>query len=169
MLAWCAWTREPAGALLPGWTRVRNDAAGFTLSVPPGWTARGSGRSSTLLRSRGGALAVAGAADRSNDGAHDAPVTYVQRTVRNLPGYRRLRIGRPVPVPGLRYPAAGVAATGTFARTGVRQAIALYALHRPGRVTYTVAVFRSAAIPVARSAPYVAVILRSFRARPPQV
>jgi hypothetical protein len=70
---------------------------------------------------------------------------------------------------GPSLPGGEVSATGTFARTGVRQAIAFYALQRPGRVTYTVAVFRSAATPVGRYAPYVAAMLRSLRARPPQV
>jgi hypothetical protein len=69
----------------------------------------------------------------------------------------------------LRYPAARSTATGTFSRTRVRQAITLYALRRPGIVTYTVAVFRSAAIPAARYAPYLQVLLRSFRGRPARV
>jgi hypothetical protein len=62
-----------------------------------------------------------------------------------------------------------VTAIGTFRRTRVRQAITLYALHRPGRVTYTLAVFRSAAIPAARYEPYLQLLLRSFRAQPAQV
>jgi len=51
----------------------------------------------------------------------------------------------------------------------VRQAITLYALHRPGSVTYTVAVFRSAATRATRYAPFLGVVVRSFRARAPQV
>ena len=60
-------------------------------------------------------------------------------------------------------------ATGVFRRTRVRQAITLYALHRPDAVTYTLAVFRSAATPARRYAPYLGTLLRSFRGRPPQV
>ena len=89
--------------------------------------------------------------------------------MRSLAGYRDLRAGRAVAVQGLHYPAAKVTAIGTFRRTRVRQAITLYALHRPGRVTYTLAVFRSAAIPAARYAPYLQVLLRSFRGQPAQV
>jgi hypothetical protein len=157
---------DPPAPLLRGWSRLVNDAAGFSLSLPPGWTSRGSTGASTLLRSRDRALAVAVSADRSRDGAGDPPTAYVDRTVRSLPGYRGLRAGRAVTVPGLRYPAAKVTAIGTFTRTRVRQAITLYALHRPGLVTYTLAVFRSAAIPAARYAPYLQVMLRSFRGRP---
>jgi hypothetical protein len=157
---------DPPAALLRGWTRLVNDTAGFSLSLPPGWTSRGSTGGSTLLRSRDRALAVAVSADRSHDGAADPPTTYLDRTVRNLSGYRGLRAGHAATMRGLHYPAARVTAIGTFTRTRVRQAITLYALHRAGRVTYTLAVFRSAAIPAARYAPYLQVMLRSFRARP---
>jgi hypothetical protein len=160
---------DPPAAALPGWSRLVNGAAGFSLSLPPGWTSRGSTGGSTLLRSRDRALAVAVSADRSRDGAGDPPTTYLDRTVRSLAGYRDLRAGRAVAVQGLHYPAAKVTAIGTFRRTRVRQAITLYALHRPGRVTYTLAVFRSAAIPAARYAPYLQVLLRSFRGQPAQV
>jgi hypothetical protein len=162
-------TADPPVAPLPGWTRLINDTAGFSLSLPPGWTTRQSGEGSTLIRSADRALALAVSADRSNDGAADPPATYVERTARHLNGYRNLRVGRAVPVPGLRYPAARLTATGTFTRTRVRQAITLYALHRPGIVTYTLAVFRSAAIPASRYEPYVRAVLRSFRGRPARV
>jgi hypothetical protein len=140
-------------------------AGGFSLSLPPGWTT-GRSAGSALIRSRDRALAVAVSADRSSDGKADPPAMYLESTVRHLSGYRDLRAGRARPMPGLRYPAARVSATGTFTRTRVRQAITLYALHRPGIVTYTLAVFRSAAIPAARYQPYLEVILRSFRGRP---
>jgi hypothetical protein len=160
---------DPPAAAPPGWSRVVNGTAGFSMSLPPGWTARGSGNGSTLVRSHDGALAVAVSADRSNDGTRDTPTTYLRRTLHSLSGYRNLRAGRSAGARGLRYPAAQVEATGTFARTRVRQAITLYALHRPGRVTYTVSVFRSAATRAARYAPFVGGVLRSFRARPPRV
>jgi hypothetical protein len=162
-------TTDPPAVALRGWTRLINDTAGFSLSLPPGWTTRRSGEGSTLIRSTDRALAVAVSADRGDDGTRDPPTTYLERTVRHLTGYRNLRPGRAVPVRGLRYPAARSTATGTFSRTRVRQAITLYALHRPGIVTYTVAVFRSAAIPAARYAPYLQVLLRSFRGRPARV
>jgi hypothetical protein len=158
-------TADAPAAPPRGWTRVINTAAGFSLSLPPGWTTRRSG-AGTLIRSKDRALALAVSADRSGDGTNDPPAIYLERTVRHLSGYRDLRAGRAVAVPGLRYPAARLTATGTFTRTRVRQAITLYALHRPGIVTYPLAVFRSAAIPAARYEPYLQLILRSFRGRP---
>ncbi len=160
---------DPPAAALPGWSRLVNGTAGFSLSLPPGWTSHGAAGGSTLVRSTDRALAVAVSADRSDDGAGDPPTTYLDRTVRNLAGYRGLRAGRAVALRGLRYPAAQVTATGTFTRTRVRQAITLYALHRPGRVTYTLAVFRSAVTPAARYGPYLQIVLRSFRGRPARV
>jgi hypothetical protein len=107
--------------------------------------------------------------DLTGLGGELAVLAGTERTVRRLSGYRNLRFGRGVPMPGLRYPAARLTATGTFARTHVRQAITLYALQRPGVVTYTVAVLRSAAISAGRYAPYLRVVLRSFRGRPARV
>ena len=159
-------TTDPPAAVLRGWTRLINGTAGFSLSLPPGWTTRRSGDGSTLVRSKDRALAVAVSADRGGDGVNDSATTYLKRTLRNLHGYRDLRSEGAAPMRGLRYPAARLTATGTFARTRVRQAITLYALHRPGIVTYTLAVFRSAATPAARYAPYLRVVLRSFRGRP---
>src|SRR5207249_532623 len=95
----------------PGWSRIVNGTAGFSLSLPPGWTTRGSRNGSTLVRSSDRALAVAVSADRSDDGTRDLPTTYLQRTVRSLSGYRNLRANQPRPVPGLRYSAARVEAS----------------------------------------------------------
>ena len=159
-------TTDPPARVLRGWKRLINHTAGFSLSLPPGWTTRRSGEGSTLVRSKDRALAVAVSADRSGDGVNDSAKTYLERTLRNLHGYRHLRSGGAAPVRGLRYPAARLTATGTFARTRVRQAITLYALHRPGLAIYTLAVFRSAATPAARYDPYLRVVLRSFRGRP---
>jgi hypothetical protein len=164
-------TRETADAPATsprGWSRLVNDAAGFSLSLPPGWAARRSHGGSSLIRSTDRALAVSISADRSDDGAKNAPAAYVGRTVRSLRGYGDLRAGRATAVPGLRYPAASVSATGTFQQTRVRQAITLYTLQRPGLVTYTLAIFRSARTPASRYAPYLQGLLRSFRGRPAQ-
>lgn len=159
---------DPPAAVPHGWSRVLNDPSGFSLSLPPGWTAHRSGTGGTLIRSKDRALAVAVSADRSGDGARDAPGTYLERTARSLPGYGNLRVGPAAPLAGLPYPTARLTASGTFRRTKVAQAITLYAFHRPGRVTYALVVFRSAPIPAARYARYVRLLVRSFRARPPQ-
>src|SRR5256885_1577423 len=96
-------TADPPAPPLPGWSRLVNDTAGFSLSLPPGWRATRSSAGSSLIRSTDRALAVAVSADRSHDGEGDPPATYLDRTVRNLPGYRDLRAGRAVG----RAPASG--------------------------------------------------------------
>ncbi|HVE67811.1 MAG TPA: hypothetical protein VNB64_04445, partial [Solirubrobacteraceae bacterium] len=54
---------DRTGSLPAGWTRVVNRRAGFSLGIPPGWTARGA-RGATLVRSGDRLLAVSIAADR---------------------------------------------------------------------------------------------------------
>src|SRR6266516_3798805 len=60
-------TSDRRPPLPPGWRRVVNPTAGFSVGIPPGWTARG-GHGATLVRSRDRALAVSIAADRSQQG-----------------------------------------------------------------------------------------------------
>lgn len=160
---------DPPARPLPGWRTLVNDRGGFSLSLPPGWSARSAGDGSTLVRSSDRALALSISADRSDDGARDRPQVYLDRTAAHLGGYRDLRIPPARPLAGLRYPAARAAGTGVYTRTGVRQALVLYALHRPDQVTYTLLAFRSAAVPAARYAALLPEVLRSFRARPAQV
>jgi hypothetical protein len=146
---------------------VVNRRAGFSLGIPPGWTARGA-RGATLVRSGDRLLAVSITADRSPDGRDLPPELYVRRTARGLAGYRALKLGRPRPVRGARYPGASVAATGTFVRTGVRQAIRVTALRRRGQVTYSLLVFRTARAPGAVYAPAIVGMVRTFRGAPPE-
>jgi hypothetical protein len=155
---------DPAARLPSGWQRVVNRRAGFTVGIPPGWTARGA-RGATLVRSGDRLLAVSISADRSPEGQDLRPTAYVERLVKALPGYRRLRPGRPRPVSVAHYPGAFVFATGTFARTRVAQAIQAVALQRRGQVTYTLLFFRTARAPGALYRPAVAGMLRTFRAR----
>jgi len=149
----------------PGWTRVSNARSGFTLALPPGWTARGA-RGSTLIRSADGALGAAVSSDRSADGERQPLPAYVRATLTGLPGYRGLRTRDPVSVKGARYLTVRATGTGTFARTGVRQAITLYAIRRPGQVTYTLLFFRSAQAPGGVYAPAITTLVGSFRAMP---
>jgi hypothetical protein len=153
--------------LPPGWRLVVNPRAGFTLGLPPGWTAEGA-RGSTLVRSGDRLLAVSIGADRSSDGRNLPPATYARRTATQLPGYRGLRVGRPRALRGARYPAAEVSATGTFARTRVRQAIRVVAMRRNRQVTYSLLVFRTARAPESLYRAAIAGMIRTFRARPPQ-
>jgi hypothetical protein len=147
---------------------VVNPRAGFSLGIPPGWTASGA-RGATLVRSGDRLLAVSITADRSPEGRELPPELYVRRIARGLAGYRGLRTGRPRPVRGGRYPGALVDATGTFARTRVRQAIRVIALRRRGQVTYSLLFFRTARAPARLYGAAMAGMVRTFRGAPPQV
>jgi hypothetical protein len=154
-------------ARLPhGWKRLVNRHAGFSVGIPPGWKARGA-RGATLVRSGDHLLAVSIAADRSSEGRDLRPTNYAERLAEALPGYRKLKVGRPVPVPRAHYPGASVTATGTFARTRVRQAIRAVALQRRGQVTYGLVFFRTARSPAALYRPAITGMIRTFRARAP--
>ncbi len=153
------------GPLPRGWTRVVNRRAGFSLGIPPGWKARGA-RGATLVRSGDRLLAVSIAADRSADGRDLPADVYVRRTANSLEGYRALRVGRPQPLRGARYPGSTVSARGVFARTSLRQAIRVTALRRRGRVTFTLIFFRTARAPAARYRAATRGMVRTFRAGP---
>lgn len=149
------------------WRRVVNVRAGFSVGIPPGWTAKGA-TDTTLIRSRDRALVVAISADRSDGGREASPEAYAERIATSLPGYRGLLTGKTERVRTARYPTASVTASGSLARTGVRQAITIFAVSRPHRVMYTIAVSRSASTPASRYAPYLERLVRSFTAAPPQ-
>jgi hypothetical protein len=160
-------TADRRPPLPPGWRRVVNRRAGFSLGIPPGWTARGE-RGATVVRSADHALAVSIAADRSAQGQTLRPRVYARRTLGALPGYGRLRIGRPRGIRGAHYPAADVPARGRYRRTHVRQAIDAIALQRPRRVTFSLLVFRNASVAPAVYRAAVAEMVHTFRGQPPQ-
>src|SRR4051812_41113946 len=153
--------------LPPGWRRVVNRRAGFSLGIPPGWTARGV-RGATVVRSVDRALAVSIAADRSGQGRTLAPRSYARRTLGALRGYGRLRIGRPERVRGAHYPAAAVPARGRYRRTRVRQALTAIALQRPRRVTFSLLVFRNASVAPGVYDAAVAEMVHTFRGQAPR-
>jgi hypothetical protein len=136
----------PLPRLPSGWRRVRDPRAGFSVGLPPGWSARRSG-GTLVLRSRDRTLAIAVGADRSEPGRVAAPATYANEAIESLRGYRGLRATESRPLRTSPYPGAQATATGTYADTGVEQAITLVALQRRGDATYTLLAFRSAQSP----------------------
>jgi hypothetical protein len=159
-------TNDRRPPLPPGWRRVVNVQAGYSLGIPPGWTARG-GPGSTLVRSRDRALAVSVTADRSPQGRRLPPAGYALRTARALRGYGGLRVGGAGRVPGSHYPAAAVEARGTYRRTRVRQDIRVIALQRRGRVTFTLVAFRNATVAGGIYRAAVDEMVRTFRGQAP--
>jgi hypothetical protein len=160
-------TRDTPPKLPPGWRRVVNPRAGFSVGIPPAWTARGAA-GTTLVRSSDRALALTITADRSDDGREADPKQYAARLVPTLPRYRKLQAGLAKQVKRTRYPTASVAASGVYIPTGVRQAILLFAISRPHRVMYTILVFRSASTAASRYDRLLSTLVRSFSTTPPQ-
>jgi hypothetical protein len=72
------------------------------------------------------------------------------------------------PLRGAHYPGVRLRASGRYSSTGVRQAIEVIAIRRVMQVTYTLAAFRNARARAVIYSGAVAVMLRSFRAQPPQ-
>jgi hypothetical protein len=160
-------TADKRPPLPPGWRRVVDRRAGFSLGIPPGWTAHGV-RGATVVRSADRALAVSIAADRGGQGRTLRPRLYARRTLSALRGYGRLRIGHPRRVHGAHYPAAAVPAQGRYRRTGVRQAITAISLQRPRRVTFSLLVFRNASVAPGVYDAAVAEMVHTLRGQPPR-
>jgi hypothetical protein len=149
-----------------GWSRVVNSGAGYNFALPPGWSRRTAG-TSTRLVSADHALAGLVTADRSDQGLSFIPKRYVRFTARSLTGFRGLRAAKPRRLVDVQYPAASVNAGGTVRKTGVRQAIVIFALKPRRGGTYSIVFFRSAAVPAARYAALLDELVRSFRVQAP--
>ncbi|MDX6669055.1 MAG: hypothetical protein QOK04_2435 [Solirubrobacteraceae bacterium] len=160
-------TRDTPPKLPRGWRRVVNPRAGFSVGIPPAWSARGAA-GTTLVRSSDRALALTVTADRSEDGRESDPKQYAARLVSQLPRYRKLQTGLAKPVQRTRYPTASVTASGVYSPTGVRQAIVVFAISRQHRVMYAISVFRAASTRASRYDKLLETLVRSFSAAPPQ-
>jgi hypothetical protein len=146
----------------PGWRTFKNSRAGFTLSVPPGWSARARG-SATLIRSPERLVAVTVAADRSEAARSVPPRRYALRTFRALPGFRNVTVKASRKIEHSPYSSARIDGAGTLAKRRQRQHITVAAFQRPNRVTYTVVAFSASPA----HAGEVDRMLASLRARRP--
>jgi hypothetical protein len=158
-------SRDAPPKLPRGWRRVVNLRAGFSVGIPPGWTARGE-TGGTLVRSSDHALTIDIASDRSDGGRESGPREYVARLVPTFPRFHKLQVGAARPVRRMRYPTATVTASGVYSPTGVRQAILVFAISRPHRVMYTISVFRAASTRASRYKQLLEALVRSFSAAP---
>jgi hypothetical protein len=150
----------------PGWRTVRNPEAGFTLSVPRRWSARTKGPA-TLIRSDDRLVSATVAADRGADGREAPAERYARETIESLPGFEGSIETAGRRVRGSPYPNAVVEARGSVRTSRVPQRITIAAFRRPGRVTYTVLVFRNASVRPRFNDPVVNRVLSSLRAQPP--
>ena len=159
--------REKADKLpkLPeGWKPYVDRRVGLAIGRAPGWLARTRGRS-VLLRSPDRLVAISISADRTVEAVEFPLDDFVVDAAGALPGYRRLKVGRPRPFTA-KYPARSVRATGI--ENGVRQSMLFVALRRKGLVTYPVLVARN---DETRSVYYYDEglrIVRTLRGRPPK-
>lgn len=157
---------DRAAAPPEGWHTAMNRVAGFTLSVPDGWTVR-KRAGATLVRSADQLLVVTVAADRSKSGRETRARRYARQAFRALPGFKRLRLTKTGVVRGSRYESSRADGSGVLAKRRQRQRLTVAAFRRPGRVTYTAIAFRAE---VSGRAPYaaaLATLLRSLRMRRP--
>ena len=149
-----------------GWRTVTNRAAGFTVAVPPRWTAR-KRRAATLIRSEDRLLALTIAADRSRPGRETPARDYASRALQSLPGFRGLRVrpGRAVHSP---YRNARSVGTGTLESNRRHQRVSITVFQRPGRVTYAAIAFVNARIHPHLHDRELDRLLSTLRARPPR-
>ncbi len=150
-----------------GWKSVRNEVAGFTVSVPRSWTARVR-RAATLIRSKDRLLVLTVAPDRGQEGREVSPTAYARRVFDALPGFERTALPRRRRVSGSPYRAARVDGAGRLQTSKRPQRITVVAYQRPGRVTYAAVVFFNPKLPDRLVEPRLRRILRSFRAQPPR-
>ena len=150
----------------PGWRVLRNERAGFTLSVPRTWAARTRG-AATLIRSDDQLVSVTVAADRTASEHRRDPATFARETIESLPGFRGRLRGRTGRVRGSPYRTARVDARGRVAGSGVPQRITAAVYQRPGLVTYAVLVFRNARVRPRFNDAAIERLLRSLRAQAP--
>jgi hypothetical protein len=151
----------------PGWRTFRNEAAGFTVSIPRRWTARVKS-TATLIRSNDRLLVITVGADRGDQGRGTPPGEYAHRTLDALPDFEGSVTPRARRVRGSPYRSARVDALGTIRTSKRPQRIMVAAFQRPGHVEYALVAFFNPKLPTAFFEPKLRRILRSFRGQPPR-
>jgi hypothetical protein len=149
-----------------GWRTVTNRTAGFTVSAPRSWTASEKA-ASTVLRSGDKQVVATVSADRSRFGRELPAEEYARQALSDLPEFEGSLSTKERPVRGSPYESSRVEGSGRFKASRRAQRITVAAFHRPDQVTYSVIVFRNAAIDPRVTDPTLAKLLRSLRARPP--
>lgn len=162
---------------LPGdWGREINEAAGFAIGLPPGWSVRPSpAGQGSVLTSPDRLVVISISADRTS-GALRLPLgQFARRTAEALGTevagprrFRRLSLGRPAPF-AHRYDAVAVRAFGTPGGSEVRERLLVAVIRREGYAVY-VAIVRANASEPSQYADRATVkqVLRSLRGRPSQ-
>jgi hypothetical protein len=149
-----------------GWRSLKNAKAGFTISVPRAWSAR-TKSTATLIRSDDQLVSMTVGADRTRDGREIPAKRFVLETIHGLPAFKGRASRRTRRVRSSRYESARIEARGRIETSKLPQRITVAAFRKPGRVTYTVLVFRNARVKPRFNEPAIERMLRSFRAQAP--
>ncbi len=160
-------TADPPAKLPAGWLTEVNRPAGFTVGVPPLWSANLDG-GTTVLTSPDKLIAISISADRTGE-ALEAPLDgFATATAEGLGGFEGLKVGSPRSFKGAAYPGVEVTGRGRQSESKVPQRIQLVILRREGIASYPVL----AAINTRKGSPFdeqVDRIVRSLRGRPVEV
>jgi hypothetical protein len=159
--------RADRPAELPGpWKRHTNERGGFTLGLPPGWTASDRA-AATLIRSYDRLVAVSITPDRTEAGMAIAIEEYAARAADALEGFRGGLDPKGSFDFGHRYDATEVRAEGA-SENGIDQRVSVIVLRRDELATFTAVIAanaKRAAQPSGRLAERVVGTLRSRPAK----
>lgn len=162
-------TLDRPAQLPPAWGKAINRSAGFSIGVPPGWTARHRG-TRTVLRSADGLVAASVAADRTGEALALPLQQYAAQAAKALgeEHFEGLRVGEPERREG-RYPGAVVEASGTQRETDVKQQIEVIVLRRPEVSVFPILIARSGTQDPKLYWRELARIVSSLRGHPPEL
>jgi hypothetical protein len=160
--------RPPEGVDKPaklqrGWKTDINRVAGFTIGVPPLWTAAQNG-TSTLLESPDTQVAISVSADRTDEALGIPLERFTLGAVESLSGFDGLKPGKAAEY-AAHYPAVAVRAIGRRKGSGILQKLLLVIQRREGLAVYPALAATNAGKP----SPFVQQIdpiIRSLRGRP---
>jgi hypothetical protein len=133
--------QQPAKAL-PGWKGRLDHTHGFSIALPPGWTAIENG-DAVLFRSPDHLVAVSLSVDRTEPAFSSPPAEFARQTLAALPGYRSpLQPGPPRRIAGTPLQGVGVRSSGVAG--AVRQNVEVAVLRRDRLVNYTAVIAANA-------------------------
>jgi hypothetical protein len=159
-------TPQKLAKLPPHWTRRIDRASGYSIGVPPGWSAGRSGGAS-LFRSPDRLVAVSLSVDRTGEALAVPTPSFARKALGGLPGFKGgLTPSPPRELRGTPLEAVEVSSVGVAESNGVRQRIAVVVLRRDRLVNFTAAVAANAAATPANELALAPRMVRTLRDYP---
>ena len=158
-------TADPLPELPRGWTKTANDAGGFALGVPPGWSAKAAG-AKTTLKSPGSGAVVSVTADRTNEALEaqlDAYATGIAERLADGEAPAATEIPKTL---GPGYEAAAVTVPPAPAKGGRQHRLEVIVVRRPELAAYPILVASNPAVKPGELDPIVSKLVVSLRGRP---